>query len=228
MRHLMRLGLAVILAVVVSSSAQASPITLIEANATGSLDVCSFCGMIMNPLNLSLAGFEFDNVAAPHAGLLLVFGGSFGAGSVNGGDTTYAITPTGPPAAKQLFSVDGEAARFLLTFVSAVVNNADPDTVVFSGTETLGLDLASDAYDFSAFSAGGTFTITVTAAGANFNNLLTSGGSITGLTGTISQTAETSAAPVPEPGTLLLVATATPVVIRAVRRRRRRNSPHAE
>lgn len=116
---------------------------------------------------------------------------------------------------KDIFGRDGTIALFQLLFTSAVVNNADPDTVMLLGTETLLGDLAGDAYDFSPFSSGGSFTLTLTAPGSDFNSVLASGGGVD-VSGTITQTA------VPEPGTMLLFAAAAPLLVRAAGRQTRR------
>jgi hypothetical protein len=207
---------------VATTVAQAAPITLIENTASGNLDVTSAGGVeFTNPFDLGLSNTELNNVAdSIFVPSLLVFGVTFDTGTLSSGETTYALTQTGTPVKRFISPTSGASiVDFGLLFQTATVNSSG-DTVVLRGTETLLSDLGADALDFSPFASGGIFTLTLTRAGANFNTIFSTGGSVSGVSGTMTQRAA-STPPVPEPATLLLLATTTPLLVRRMRRQRR-------
>lgn len=213
MRHHVNASIVLALWVGGASTAHAAPITSLEADVSGSFVIVTMFG---SDLLLGSGAVTGVNNAPPADGLfaqILGFAVNPTGSSVSDGHTTYSMDSRSD-AVKNIFGPGGTTAQFQLFLTFAVVNNSDPDAVVLHGTEVLLQDQIGDAYDFSPFSSGGRFTLILTAPGANFNTLLTSGGEAQ-VSGTITQTA------VPEPGTLLLFAAAAPLLVRAVGRQKR-------
>lgn len=219
-RSLWRAALSVVAVLAAVTAAAAAPITLVEASVSGDLLVCQRCGLIMNPLSLQLQNVELNGTPSNIVGPLLVFGGAFGFGVHTDGATTYEIAANDPNSgSKQLIDSGGAGrlADFGLDFTRAIVGDTTPQMVTLYGTERLLFDVTSDAFDFSPFLAGGVFTLTLSTAAGNFNELFTAGGSLP-VSGSLAQ----SAATVPEPASLLLLA---PAVAAGWRRRTARRNP---
>jgi len=200
MRRLVNAVIAMVLTLVATTAAHADAVNRIEATADGAIIVTHIVQSFLNPISLALTDMTFNGGSVPFTGTLLGFGPTFGSGAVNGGTTTYPITDTDEDSGKTLFGPNGIVAQFQLRFTSAVVNNADPDTIVFHGTESL---TQFGIPDFSPFFNGGSFTLTLAAEGADFNALVKNGGRADDVSGTISQTPE------PELSVLVLLVTLT-------------------
>ena len=196
---------------VIVASAFAAPITSIEGIVGSNLLVqaAGTAGATDNTIgvsNFTGSVLEFNDASVGPLNAQFSFGGgAFGTitgVTVNGDLTTYALTPLTFTKGFFVSLVPADSAVFNVTLTEAVVDSLDPDTVVFFGPEVLAGETAGLS-DFSPFAGGGLFTLTLTNTNTNFNTVFSSGGFLAPVE-TFAQTA--TAVPVPEPGTLVLLA----------------------
>jgi hypothetical protein len=173
-----RATLSVIAVLAAVGPVPAAPVTSISGTSSFyTLSVAAFSpiGPVGNIVGVAFVGFDslvFNGtaVATPNAAILGPFG-TITSVTTDGIDTTYTISPI--MGLESVAAPAGDVALFNLFLDKAVVNNADPDTVVLTGTKVLQTDFMGGS-DFSPFAApnGGTFVITLTKPMTDFNSVL--------------------------------------------------------